>query len=31
LGSLPYLGRPTDYPEDDSWLIPDFWSRLLGA
>lgn len=31
LGSLPFLLRPTDYPQDDSWLAPECWSRLLGA
>jgi dethiobiotin synthetase len=31
LGSLPFLGRPTDYPDNDGWLVPEFWSRLLGA
>jgi dethiobiotin synthetase len=31
LGSLPFLGRPNEYPEDDSWLVADFWPRLLGA
>ncbi|PRQ03565.1 ATP-dependent dethiobiotin synthetase BioD 1 [Enhygromyxa salina] len=29
LGSLPYLGRPPSFPEDDGWLAPDFWPRVL--
>jgi dethiobiotin synthetase len=31
LGSLPFLGRPPSFPEDDDWLIPDFWPRMLAA
>lgn len=31
LGNLPFLGRPNDYPDDDGWLVPGFWPRLLGA
>jgi dethiobiotin synthetase len=31
LGSLPFLGRPSDYPTDDRWLAPEFWPRLLGS
>jgi dethiobiotin synthetase len=31
LGSLPFLGRPNEYPGDDGWLVPGFWPRLLGA
>jgi dethiobiotin synthetase len=31
LGSLPFLGRPNDFPSDDDWLVPGFWPRLLGA
>lgn len=31
LGNLPFLGRPPIYPDDDAWLVPDFWSRLLAS
>lgn len=30
LGSLPFLGRPPVLPTTDDWLIPGFWSRVLG-
>lgn len=29
LGTLPFLGRPPQSPDDDDWLIPDFWARAL--
>ncbi|PRQ09403.1 dethiobiotin synthase [Enhygromyxa salina] len=31
LGNLPFLGRPPRLPENDDWLVSDFWSRLLGS
>ena len=30
LGSLPFLGRPPMLPLADDWLVPGFWSRVLG-
>jgi dethiobiotin synthetase len=29
LGNLPFLGRPPQLPDDDEWLEPDFWARVL--
>jgi dethiobiotin synthetase len=29
LGNLPFLGRPPQSPENDAWLVPDFWPRVL--
>lgn len=31
LGTLPFLGRPPTLPDDDEWLVPDFWSRVLAS
>lgn len=31
LGSLPFLGRPPIYPDTDTWLVDDFWSRMLAS
>ncbi|MFV8751097.1 dethiobiotin synthase [Nannocystaceae bacterium ST9] len=31
LGQLPFLGRPPVMPTHDDWLIPGFWSHVLGS
>jgi dethiobiotin synthetase len=29
LGNLPFLGRPPQAPDNDEWLVPDFWARAV--
>ncbi len=31
LGTLPFLGRPPQWPASDDWLVSDFWTRALAS